>query len=311
MKFGFYLPNHGPTARPGPLAEIAKAGDAAEFDCMVVGDHIIVPKTIDSPYPYTVGGEFPGGDTGEYLEQLTLLTYLSAITTNIKIVPSVMIVPYRNPVLTAKILATMDLLSNGRLILGVGVGWMEEEFEVMASPPFKERGKVTNEYLKIFKELWTSESPDYEGDYYKFSNIHFLPKPLQKPHPKIWVGGQSKAAIRRAVNLGDGWHPVGAIPAAPLHPNQISSELSYLREYSESVGRDPEELDIAMKAPLYDASNEGPRRKFAGTDEEILMDIQEYTDLGVSHIIFDMRSTDLSQTLEKISWFSEQIIKNT
>lgn len=310
MKFGFYLPNHGPTARPGPLAEIAKAGDVANFECMVVGDHIIVPKTIDSPYPYTVGGEFPGGDTGEYLEQLTLLTYLSAITTKIKIVPSVMIVPYRNPVLTAKILATMDLLSNGRLILGVGVGWMEEEFEVMSSPPFKERGKVTNEYLKIFKELWTSESPEYDGNYYKFSNIHFLPKPVQKPHPKIWVGGQSKAAIRRAVNLGDGWHPVGAIPATPLEPHQISSELQYLQEYSESVGRDASELDIAMKAPLYDASSGGPRRKFSGSDEEILEDIREYSDLGVSHIIFDMRSTDLSQTLEKISWFSEQIIRN-
>ena len=99
MKFGFYLPNNGPTARPEPLAEIAKTGDKAGFDCMVVGDHIIVPKSIDSPYPYTVGGEFPGGDSGEYLEQLTLLTYLSAITQEIKIVPSVMIVPYRNPCL--------------------------------------------------------------------------------------------------------------------------------------------------------------------------------------------------------------------
>tara|TARA_B100000029_G_scaffold174370_1_gene171199 strand:- start:9709 stop:10644 length:936 start_codon:yes stop_codon:yes gene_type:complete len=308
MKFGFYLPNHGATARSEPLARIAQAGDLGGFECMVVGDHIIVPKVIDSPYPYTVGGEFPGGDTGEYLEQLTLLTYLAALTENIKIVPSVMIVPYRNPVLTAKILATMDLLSEGRLILGVGVGWMEEEFEVMMSPPFKERGKVTNEYLEIFKELWTSESPSYEGEYYSFSNIHFLPKPSQKPHPKIWVGGQSKAAIRRAVNLGNGWHPVGAIPATPLEPEQITAELDYLKRYSESVGRDPNELDIAMKAPLYDASMEGLRRKFSGSNEDILEDIAEYSEIGVSHIIFDMRSTDLTQTLEKIDWFSSQII---
>lgn len=311
MKFGFYLPNNGPTARPEPLAEIAKTGDKAGFDCMVVGDHIIVPKSIDSPYPYTVGGEFPGGDSGEYLEQLTLLTYLSAITQEIKIVPSVMIVPYRNPVLTAKILATMDLLSNGRLVLGVGVGWMEEEFKVMHSQPFTERGKVTDEYLRIFKELWVSESPEFKGNYYEFSNIHFLPKPIQKPHPKIWVGGQSKAAIRRAVNLGDGWHPVGAIPAAPLEPSQISAELEYLKTYSESKQRNPADLDIAMKAPLYDANAPGPRRKFAGKDEEILKDIEEYAELGVTHIIFDMRSTDLSETLERISWFSESIIHNT
>ena len=122
MQFGFYLPNNGPTARPGPLAEIARRGDALGYHCMVVGDHILVPKNIDSTYPYTVKGEFPGGESGEYLEQLTLLTFLVGITHNIRLVPSVMIVPYRNPLLTAKMLATIDVLSKGRLTLGVGVG---------------------------------------------------------------------------------------------------------------------------------------------------------------------------------------------
>ena len=101
MDFGFYLPSSGPTARPEPLAEIARQGDRLGFHCMVAGDHILVPKTIDSPYPYTVGGEFPGGASGEFLEQLTLLTFLAGITTNIRLVPSVMIVPYRNPLLAA------------------------------------------------------------------------------------------------------------------------------------------------------------------------------------------------------------------
>jgi len=309
MEFGFYLPNHGPTSRPGPLAEIAQAGDENGFECMVVGDHIIVPKSIKSVYPYTIDGEFPGGDTGEYLEQLTLLSYLSGITNRIKLVPSVMIVPYRNPILTAKILSTIDLLSNGRLILGVGVGWMEEEFKVMQSPPFNQRGKVTNEYLKIFKELWTSEKPEFKGEFYSFSDIQFLPKPIQKPHPPIWVGGQSKAAIRRAVDLGDGWHPVGAIPAAPLEPSQISSELEYLKTYADSVDRDWSNMAIAMKAPLYDAQTDGAnRRKFSGAESDILEDISDYSKRGVTHIIFDMRSTDLTQTKEKISWFSENII---
>ena len=136
MEFGFYLPSSGPTAQPGPLAEIARRGDRLGFHCMVAGDHILVPKSVDSPYPYTVGGAFSGAPSGEYFEQLTLLTFLAGITQNIRLVPSVMIVPYRNPLLAAKILATIDVLSNGLLTLGVGVGWMEEEFQALTAPPF-------------------------------------------------------------------------------------------------------------------------------------------------------------------------------
>ena len=208
MQFGFYLPNHGPNAQPGPLARIAQTGDRLGFYCMVAGDHVLVPNQIDSPYPYTVGGEFPTGESGEYFEQLTLLTYLAGVTENIRMVPSVMIVPYRPPILAAKILATLDVLSQGRLILGVGVGWMEEEFEALGTPPFAERGPVTDEYLRAYKELWTSPNPEFDGKYVQFSGIQFLPKPVQKPHPPVWVGGQSRPAIRRAVTLGDGWHPV-------------------------------------------------------------------------------------------------------
>ena len=112
-------------------------------------------------------------------------------------------------------LATLDVLSNGRVTLGVGVGWMEEEFQALAAPPFADRGAVTNEYLQIYKELWTSETPSFEGKYYRFSELDFLPKPVQKPHIPIWVGGQSRRALRRAATLGNGWHPVGAIPSAP------------------------------------------------------------------------------------------------
>ena len=237
MQFGFYLPNHGPTARPDPLAEIARRGDSLGFQCMVVGDHILVPQQIDSPYPYTVGGEFPPAESEEYFEQLTLLTFLAGITQNIRLVPSVMIVPYRNPLLAAKVLATLDVLSKGRLTLGIGVGWMEEEFLALEAPPFAERGAVTNEYLQAFKELWTSDNPTFEGKYYRFSNISFLPKPVQKPHPPIWVGGQSRRAMRRAAELADGWHPVGAIPAAPLEPEELAQSLVTLHQYAERAGR--------------------------------------------------------------------------
>ncbi len=313
MQYGFYLPNHGPTAQPGPLAEIARRGDALGFQYMVVGDHILVLRNIESPYPYTVGGDFPPAGSGEYFEQLTLLTFLAGITSNVRLVPSVMIVPYRNPLLAAKILATLDVLSQGRLTLGVGVGWMEEEFVALDAPPFAERGAVTNEYLLAFKELWTSDNPTFDGKYYQFSDIAFLPKPVQKPHPPIWVGGQSRPAIRRAAELGNGWHPVGAIPAAPLEPEELAQNMVTLRRFAERAGRDPGEIDVAMKAPLYDPalSSRESRRRFSGDPEQVAHDVQTYADTGVSQIIFDIRSADLSETTERMAWFAEEIIART
>ena len=310
MKFGFYLPNQGATARPGPLATIAQKGDELGFYCMVAGDHILVPESIDSPYPYTVGGVFPGGGTGEYFEQLTLLTYLAGVTQQIRLVPSVMIVPHRPALLTAKILATLDVLSQGRLTLGVGVGWMEEEFQALGAPPFAERGAVTNEYLLAFKELWTSDNPTFNGKYCQFSDVKFLPKPVQKPHPPIWVGGQSRPALRRAAELGNGWHPVGGIPASPLEPEDMAQNVALLHRYAESAGRDPSELDVSMKTPLYDTGTtaSGPRRRFSGETEQILQDVQTYSDVGVTHLIFDIRGSDLDQALERLDWFATDIM---
>jgi len=310
MLFGFYLPTSGPNARPDSLAEIAKRGDALGFHCMVVADHIVLPRKIESTYPYTVGGVYPGAEVGECMEQLTVLTYLAGITTQIRLVPSVMIVPYRNPVLTAKILATLDVLSKGRVTLGVGVGWMEEEFQALAAPPFAERGAVTNEYLQIFKELWTSDNPTFDGKYYSFSELEFLPKPVQKPHIPIWVGGQSRLAMRRAAQLGNGWHPVGTIPAAPLEPEDLAGDIARLHRYAGEAGRDPQELDVAMKAPLYDpgAATGGQRRRFSGEPDQLLQDIQTYSDVGVTHTIFDIRSTDLNQTTERMAWFAQEVI---
>lgn len=310
MKFGFYLPNQGPNARPKPLAEIARRGDELGFHCMVAGDHILVPSKIESPYPYTVDGQFPGGGTGEYFEQLTLLTYLAGITTNIRLVPSVMIVPHRPALLTAKILATLDVLSEGRLTVGVGVGWMEEEFKALGAPPFRERGAVTNEYLQAFIELWSEENPNFEGKYCDVSGVKFLPKPIQKPHPPIWVGGHSRAALKRAAVYGNGWHPVGAIPANPLEPIDVVNKLSLLYDYAKQANRDSETLEIAMKAPLYD-SESGPstlRRRFGGDAQEILEDVRAYSESGVTHLIFDIRGNDLNQALEKLQWFAEDVM---
>ena len=159
-----------------------------------------------------------------------------------------MIAPYRNPIITAKMLASLDVLSNGRVIVGLGVGWMKEEFENLKAPPYEERGKVTDEYIQAFRELWTSDNPTFNGKYCSFSNIIFLPKPVQKPAIPIWIGGHSKQALRRAGQLGDGWHPIGGVPTIPLEPEDIKKDMATLAEYAHKAGRDPKQFASPSKA---------------------------------------------------------------
>ena len=312
MEYGFYLPNSGASAEPGALTSMAKLGDRLGFFCMVMPDHILQPNRVDSTYPYSLTGDILAAGqsgNGEWPEQITTLAYLAGVTERIKLVTSVMIIPYRNPILTAKMLATLDMLSKGRLILGAGVGWMEEEFELLDTPPFAERGAVTDEYLRAFIELWTKDDPTFDGKYVSFSGITFLPKPVQKPYPPIWIGGQSKAAIRRAARIGDAWHPVGAIPAAPLEPEELAESLVLLHRYAEQAGRDPSEIQVSVKAPLYDSGDSsGPRRRFTGSPDEVRQDVQTYADVGVTHLIFDFRAADPRQTEERMARFSEEVM---
>ena len=315
MEYGFYLPNSGAGAEPDALADIAKQGDRLGFYCMVMPDHILQPNQVDSTYPYSLTGDIlaagQSGD-GEWPEQITTLAYLAGVTEHIRLVTSVMIIPYRNPILTAKMLSTLDMLSKGRLILGAGVGWMEEEFELLNTEPFAERGAVTNEYLRAFIELWTNDNPKFEGKYVNFSDITFLPKPVQKPYPPIWIGGQSKPAIRRAAQIGDCWHPVGAIPAAPLEPKELAENLVLLHQYAEKAGRDPATIQVSVKAPLYDAGDSsGSRRRFSGSPDEVRQDVQTYADVGVTHLIFDFRTGDPKQTEDRMARFSGEVMAVT
>ena len=152
MRYGFYLPTRGPLGNPDDISAIAKTGERLGFSSIVFGDHIVFPVEISSPYPYTVDGGFPG--VGDALEQLNLMSFIAGITETVRLVNSVMILPHRNPLATAKMLATIDVLSKGRLTVGVGVGWMREEFEALSAPDFDKRGAASNEFLEIFKKCW-------------------------------------------------------------------------------------------------------------------------------------------------------------
>ena len=306
MRYGFYLPTRGETARPEALEAMVTRGEALGFASVVIADHVVFPVTIKSRYPYTVSGAFPG--QGDALEQLSLMAFVAGKSRTLRLISSVMILPHRNPVVTAKMLATIDVLSGGRVTVGVGVGWLREEFQALDAPDFDRRGAVSDEYLRIFKTLWTEDPASFHGEFYRFDRIHCLPHPVQKPHPPIWIGGHSKLALRRVARLGDGWHPVGANPAAALRPPEMRELIDELRRLTEAERRDPSTLTISYKAPLYDAGQGvdggSERRPFSGSPQAIADDIGAFAALGVSELIFDFRSETLAESLDRMERFA-------
>ena len=309
MRYGFYLPTRGGCATPQALETIVQRGEALGFHSVMIADHVVFPTAIASRYPYTVSGEFPGG--GDALEQLTLVAFVAGRTRALRLVTSVMILPYRNPVLTAKMLATVDVLSSGRLTVGVGVGWLREEFEALGAPDFERRGAASDEYLRIFKTLWTENPASFAGEFYRFAGLRCLPQPVQKPHPPIWIGGHSAPALRRVARHGDGWHPVGANPAVPLRPAELRTSLDRLFRLTEAEKRDPSALTISFKAPVYDVTattlTGSERRPFSGTAQQVADDIATYEKTGVHELIFDFRSDHLEETLDRMERFARMI----
>ncbi len=311
MEFGIGVTTRGPRATPDELVAMARHAEALGFGYMSVSDHIVIPRSIDSRYPYSESGAFGGGE--ECLEQLTLIAFLAAATSRIRLLTSVMVLPHRNPVHTAKILATIDVLSGGRLIVGCGVGWMREEFEALGAPPYEHRGSVGSEYLRAFKELWTSDNPVFDGEYCSFSDIAFEPKPVQKPHPPLWIGGESPPALRRAGTLGDAWYPIGNNPVFPVGSlNQLKSSIDIVRRHCDEAGRDPSEMDFAYSAGWFDDRqaeklSDGSRRTFTGEPEQVAQDIRDFNEAGVQHFSLGLQGTTQDETMKRMERFAELV----
>src|ERR1700675_4145693 len=313
MRYGFYLPTRGRTATPEDLETLVRRGEALGFASVMIADHIVFPSVVTSKYPYTVSGVFPG--EGDALEQLALMAFIAGKTERLRLVTSVMILPYRNPVATAKTLATIDVLSHGRVTVGVGVGWLREEFEALGAADFDRRGAVSDEYIRIMKTLWTECPASFTGQFYRFEAVQCLPAPVQKPHPPIWAGAHSPPPLRRVARLGDGWHPVGANPAVPLRAPELEAALDELRRLTEAERRDPSRLTISYKAPVYDPTQPldartGERRPFSGSPGEVESDIATFARLGVSEIVFDFRGERLEGSLERMERFAP-VIRDT
>ena len=309
VSFGCSLPSRGEMASPDNLRRLAQRAEDLSFDHVWVSDHIVIPHEVNSFYPYAADGVAPFQRDNTYFEPLAALNFLAGCTTQVKLGTHVLILPYRNPVLTAKILATLDVLSGGRLILGAGVGWMEEEFLAMGLDTYAQRGEVTNEYIQIFKELWTSEQPEFHGKHYDISEVGFLPKPVQKPHPPIWVGGHTNPAIRRAATLGDGWMPIGLRPPAILEPEELSEKIARLRRISVWAGRAEDAVDLVFSTDCIFQNDTGnDRRLVSGRPEQIAADLRQYQDLGVQHFILSFPASTADEQQHAMERFSREVM---
>jgi probable F420-dependent oxidoreductase len=308
VTFGTNLPSRGEMAGPEQLRSVAQRAEDLGYDHVWVSDHIILPKKVDSFYPYAADGVATFRPDEPYFEPLAALNFIAGCTQRIRLGTHVLIIPYRNPVLTAKVLSTLDVLSGGRVILGAGVGWMEEEFQAMGLDTFKERGAVTDEYLQLFKELWTKESPSFQGKYYQISDSGFEPKPVQKPLP-IWIGGHTGPAIRRAAKYGDGWMPIGLRPPAILDPEELGGKIARLRKLTVEAGRPEDAVSLTFSTGIvFNDSAGSSREMMQGRPEQIAADLRQYQDLGVSNFIIGFQGSTVPELQENMERFSREVM---
>jgi probable F420-dependent oxidoreductase len=239
MRYGLHIGNCAGITEPTVLRDVAQLAEELGYDSILMGDHVLPPRKINSPYPLPVAN--PRWETYQdepWPDCFVTLGFLAAATRRVRLGTSVLILPYRHPAVVAKLVATLDCLSGGRIICGVGVGWVREEFGFLGVP-FAERATISDEYVAVMKSLWTQAHPRIAGRYVTIDQaVNSGPFPIQQPHPPIWVGGNTRAALRRAACWGDGWQPLA------LSPEALHHKLDQLRALMADAGRDFDRLAI-------------------------------------------------------------------
>lgn len=314
MKVGTTVRNFGGfSAEEGGIhgcLELARRADALGFDSVWVTDHVVLPATFRTPYPYNSTGTFPFKWDDEIYEPLVLMSALAQITERAEIGVAVLVVPYRHPLMVAKMLATADRLAGGRIVLGAGVGWLQEEFDALGLPAahFAHRGALSDDYLRAMKEAWLNTGPSrYAGDYVRFRDVGTFPHPVRGPHIPIWAGGKGTAALRRAVRLGNGYIAVAAEPEA------LRSDVLELHRLAEADRRDPAELTVALLAGITLTRAPAPRVRplLTGTPAQVSEDLHRYEEVGLQHLIAGVRmegDASLPATLAAIEAVAAEIL---
>lgn len=283
MKFGITYANAGPSSGPEHATALATLAERAGFESLWAVEHVVVPVGYESQYPYSKDGRMPGGYDVDIPDPLIWLTWVGAHTTRLRLATGILILPQRNPLIVAKEAATLDRLTGGRLMLGVGIGWLREEFDALGVP-FEERGARTEDYVHALRAAWTQYEPTYHGRFASFDRAKSLPRPAQASGVPVVVGGHSEAAARRAGRVGDGFFPGGRTL------DETARLVQVMRKAAEEAGRDPDAIEVTCGGPM-DAEG-----------------VERYAELGVSRIVIPPLGFDIPTLEEQLPAFAERVI---
>jgi len=293
MEVGVWIPNCRHLATAEIIRTTAVRAEQLGYDSVWVSDHVVVPRENIKNFGETI------------FDPLVTLGVAAGATSRVKLGTTVLIVPYRNAVVMAKMVSSLDALSGGRVVLGVGAGWVAAE-SAMLGVPFKERGAMTDEHLRAMQELWTSAKPSFAGTYTRFDNLVFEPKPVQKPHPPIWVGGHSQAALRRTVRFGAAWHPINR------PPEELRAGRAEIARLSREQGRPEPALTLRNDVRILRAGESAPAsthagRVLAGEPAALVEQIHELAECGVEHLVLEFLAADGRELEAQMALFAERV----
>ena len=281
MRLGFNLPQLGPAASPEAMVQVAQRAEELGYDSVWVTERLLFPVEPQTPYVATPDGSLP--DVYKIVfDPLESLTYVAAKTSRVALGTSVLDIPYYNPVMLARRLTTLDVLSNGRLRLGMGQGWSKDEHDA-AGASLAGRGKRADEFIRVLKAIWTTDPVEFHGEFYTVPKSIIQPKPVQKPHPPIYLAAYTPPALKRVATMADGWLPAG------LPVEAMREMLTGLRAMAEEAGRDPSELQVVVRANVDVTKEPLGEDRFIGTGspDQIAADIAGIRELGAVELHFD------------------------
>jgi probable F420-dependent oxidoreductase len=308
VKIGIHLGNNGASASASSIASLAARAEELGFDSVWVSDHIAIPTEIESVYPYGPPGSFSPEHTKNFWEAFAVLAFVAGMTKRVELGTSVIVLPQRPPLLIAKQWATLDALSGGRTILGIGAGWMREEFDALGfADQFDRRGVATDEAIKIFRDAWTADGPiEHEGKAYQFGPVLLWPKPARPGGLPIWIGGHGKRSIRRAAELGDGWQPLR------ISVEELKGHIAYLHEQLARYGRKPEDVTISLGVlahpPGASSASGFPEWELGGDPDASAEKLRAYQQAGVEHFLVNCpRGAPTSAMLEAYEYVAREV----
>ncbi len=292
MRLGITIPNNWGIEDPQDVLRIAPKAEEQGFDSVWVNHHVF-----NAGYIYKRLGHKP------YYDALTTLNFAAAMTKKVRLGTTILVLPYLNPMVLAKELATLDVFSGGRVTVGVGVGALQPESDALGSD-YHTRGRYADESLAIMKELWTQREPSFDGRFYQFSGAPFSPKPLQSPHPPLWIGGTSDAALRRVARLGDGWHP------NRMSADKMRESLAKLQTLLDEQGRTMDEITLSIRTEvdvLTDSSGNADE-PLVGTPQQITDSIKGFEELGVQEVVMQIGSLDIAHINNVMDNFADKVM---